>query len=152
MVDWVVLVDCMEQYTRVGIIDLVDLQWLSAQASMQVLIWSASDIQYCFIKSINGDKGAVFFPEARCAFNCFHSALFFAYRFYNSQKSYQGKHVSCLVTAESHPKCNALVLQARVHNIERARETCIYIIITEELCRSLKEQSAKWRDFISTLK
>ena len=98
---------------------------------------------------IRRQRGCVLAWSQMCLFNCFRSALFFAYWFHNS---YWGKHVSCLGTAESHLKCNALLLQARVHNIERARETYIYIIIAEELCRSLKEQSTKWRDFISTLK
>ena len=37
--------------------------------------------------------------------------MFFAYQFHNSKKSYQGKDVSCLGTAESHLKHNALLLQ-----------------------------------------
>ena len=34
--------------------------------------------------------------------------MFFAYQFHNSQKSYQGKDVSCLGTAESHLERNVL--------------------------------------------
>ena len=37
--------------------------------------------------------------------------MFFAYQFHNSQKSYQGKDVSCLGTAESHLESNVLLLQ-----------------------------------------
>ena len=46
-----------------------------------------------------------------CLFNCRHSTMFFAYQFHNSQKSYQGKDVSCWGSAESHLERNALLLQ-----------------------------------------
>ena len=53
---------------------IFDLQWLSAQASMQVLIISAS--LYVLLNQLNGDKGALFLPEARrvCLFNCYRYA------------------------------------------------------------------------------
>ena len=45
---------------------IFDSQWLSAQASMQVLVISAS--LYVLVNQLNEDKGALFLPEARRAF------------------------------------------------------------------------------------
>ena len=50
-------------------------------------------------------------PQTYHFYNGHRSAMFFAYQFHNSQKSYQGKDVSCLGTTESHLECNALLLQ-----------------------------------------
>ena len=77
---------------------------------MQVLIISVS--LYVLLNQLNGDKGALFLPEARhvCLFNCYHYALSFAYQFHKS-KSYQGINMSCMGTTEGYFECNALLLQ-----------------------------------------
>ena len=46
-----------------------------------------------------------------CLYICCCYALFFAYRFHNSQKSYPGKIMSCLFTTESHLEHNMLLSQ-----------------------------------------
>ena len=45
---------------------IFDSQWLSTQASMQVLIQSAS--LYVLFNRLNRDNGALFLPKARRAF------------------------------------------------------------------------------------
>ena len=79
------------------------LQWLFTQVNTQVLIRLALIV-------ICSDKEALLLPEASHAFlivtTLLRCELFFPYWFHNSQKSYQGKNMSCLSTAESHLKCN----------------------------------------------
>ena len=68
-------------------------------------------MQYvCLLNQLNGEKLALFLPEARCAFLIVAALQFFAYQLHNSQKSYQGKNMSFLCTAECHLEHNTLLL------------------------------------------
>ena len=115
MVDWVVMVDCM-------VIDWVVCsgrndyfrQFLIHNGYPDRLVHQCWYDQFhyaiCLLNQLNGEKSALFLPEARCAFLIVAALQFFAYQLHNSQKSYQGKNMSFLCTAECHLERNTLLL------------------------------------------
>ena len=93
-------------------IALDDFRFAMAIHTGQYASFDTISFIICLLNRLNGDNGALFLPKAGRAFLIGrHSTMFFGYQSHNSQKSYQGKDVNCLCTAESHLKRNTLLLQ-----------------------------------------